>query len=258
MLGYKYTLMIDAATYLLSALVLWRLKWSMALPETRKAVKGFKQNIHSIWKDVSEVLGYLKKSPMLLKINVVFLVGAFAGSSHNLGIPLLAEDINPERQSFYYGLIWGVWGIGSVLATYTIPRLRIIRSEKIYMVFFVCAMFMSLGFISFLSSMVVPVVLAFAFLTGIFDAGFTTLHASLLQKADNYIRGRVFAVGMLLKSLGFALGFFAATMLISKMSMPHMVWVLHGTLITTCLIAIGTSLFHGSKKRQVQVAREGS
>lgn len=256
MLGYKYTLMIDAATYLLSALVLWRLKWNMALPETREAVRGFKQNIYSIRKDISEVLGYLKRAPMLLKINVVFLVGAFAGSSHNLGIPLLAEDISPERQSFYYGLIWGVWGIGSVLATYTIPRLSIIRSEKIYMVFFVCAMFMSLGFISFLSSTVVPVVLAFAFLTGIFDAGFTTLHASLLQKADNYIRGRVFAVGMLLKSLGFALGFFAATMLISNMSMPHMVWILHGTLITTCLIAIGTSLFHSAKKKQVQVAGE--
>lgn len=255
-LGYKYTLMIDAATYLLSALVLWRLKWNMALPETREAVRGFKQNIHSIGKDISEVLGYLKRAPMLLKINVVFLVGAFAGSSHNLGIPLLAEDINPLRQSFYYGLIWGVWGIGSVLATYTIPRLSIIRSEKIYMVFFVCAMFMSIGFISFLSSTVVPVVLGFAFLTGIFDAGFTTLHASLLQKADNYIRGRVFAVGMLLKSLGFALGFFAATMLISNMSMPHMVWILHGTLITTCLIAIGTSLFHSAKKKQVQVAGE--
>ncbi|WP_417899308.1 MFS transporter [Bacillus haimaensis] len=258
MLGYKYTLLIDATTYLLSALVLWRLKWNMALPETREAVRGFKQNIYSIGKDISEVLGYLKKAPMLLKINVVFLVGAFAGSSHNLGIPLLAEDINPERQSFYYGLIWGVWGIGSVLATYTIPRLSIIRSEKIYMVFFVCAMFMSLGFISFLSGTVVPFVLAFAFLTGIFDAGFTTLHASLLQKADNNIRGRVFAVGMLLKSLGFALGFFAATILISNMSMPHMVWILHGTLITTCLVVIGTSLFHALKKKQVQVARESS
>ncbi|MBM7621339.1 MFS family permease [Bacillus tianshenii] len=255
MLGYKYTLLIDAGTYILSAIVLWRLKWNMAVPET-KAIKGVRQNIISIGKDISEVLQYLKRAPMLLKINVVFLIGAFAGSSHNLGIPLLAEDISPERQSFYYGLIWGVWGIGSVLATYTIPRLSIIRSEKIYMVFFVCAMFMSLGFISFLSSTVVPVVLAFAFLTGIFDAGFTTLHASLLQKADNYIRGRVFAVGMLLKSLGFAIGFFAATMLLSNMSMPHMVWILHGTLITTCLIAIGTSLFQSAKKKHVSVAGE--
>ncbi|MCA1319896.1 MFS transporter [Bacillus tianshenii] len=255
MLGYKYTLLIDAGTYILSAIVLWRLKWNMAVLET-KAIKGVRQNIISIGRDISEVLQYLKRAPMLLKINVVFLIGAFAGSSHNLGIPLLAEVINPERQSFYYGLIWGVWGIGSVLATYTIPRLSIIRSEKIYMVFFVCAMFMSLGFISFLSNTVVPVVLVFAFLTGIFDAGFTTLHASLLQKADNYIRGRVFAVGMLLKSLGFAIGFFAATMLLSNMSMPHMVWILHGTLITTCLIAIGTSLFQSAKKKQVSVAGE--
>ncbi len=185
-------------------------------------------------------------------INVVFLVGSFAGSSHNLGIPLLAEQIDGERQSFYYGMIWGVWGIGSVLATYTIPKLKIIRSEKIYSVFFVSAMFMSLGFIIFLSNTFVSIVLFFAFLTGIFDACFTTLHASILQKSDNYIRGRVFAVGMLLKSLGFALGFIVAPILLKALTMPQMVWILHGTLITTSLAVLIAATIWSSKKKQAE------
>jgi len=252
-LGYKYTLMIDAGTYLLSGFVLWRMKWDATTAKKNKElVSGFRNNILSVFTDTREVYRYLKLAPMLLMINVVFLVGSFAGSSHNLGIPLLAEQIDGERQSFYYGMIWGVWGIGSVLATYTIPKLKIIRSEKIYSVFFVSAMFMSLGFIIFLSNTFVSIVLFFAFLTGIFDACFTTLHASILQKSDNYIRGRVFAVGMLLKSLGFALGFIIAPILLKALTMPQMVWILHGTLITTSLAVLIAATIWSSKKKQAE------
>ncbi|WP_404459048.1 MFS transporter [Sutcliffiella horikoshii] len=252
-LGYKYTLMIDAGTYLLSGFVLWRMKWdATTAKKSRELVSGFRNNILSVFTDTKEVYRYLKLAPMLLMINVVFLVGSFAGSSHNLGIPLLAEQIDGERQSFYYGMIWGVWGIGSVLATYTIPKLKIIRSEKIYSVFFVSAMFMSLGFIIFLSNTFVSIVLFFAFLTGIFDACFTTLHASILQKSDNYIRGRVFAVGMLLKSLGFALGFIVAPILLKTLTMPQMVWILHGTLITTSLAVLIAATIWSSKKKQAE------
>ncbi|WP_226680440.1 MFS transporter [Sutcliffiella horikoshii] len=252
-LGYKYTLMIDAGTYLLSGLVLWRMKWdTMAAKKNKELVSGFRNNILSVLTDTKEVYSYLKLAPMLLMINVVFLVGSFAGSSHNLGIPLLAEQIDGERQSFYYGMIWGVWGIGSVLATYTIPKLKIIRSEKIYSVFFLSAMFMSLGFIIFLSNTFVSIVLFFAFLTGIFDACFTTLHASILQKSDNYIRGRVFAVGMLLKSLGFALGFIVAPILLKALTLPQMVWILHGTLITTSIVVLIVASIWSSKKKQAE------
>lgn len=252
-LGYKYTLMIDAGTYLLSGLVLWRMKWdATAAKKNRELVSGFRNNILSVFTDTKEVYNYLKLAPMLLMINVVFLVGSFAGSSHNLGIPLLAEQIDGDRQSFYYGMIWGVWGIGSVLATYTIPKLKIIRSEKIYSVFFLSAMFMSLGFIIFLSNTFVSIVLFFAFLTGIFDACFTTLHASILQKSDNYIRGRVFAVGMLLKSLGFALGFIVAPILLEALTLPQMVWILHGTLITTSIAVLIVASIWSSKKKQAE------
>ncbi|KPB05380.1 MFS transporter [Bacillus sp. CHD6a] len=250
-LGYKYTLMIDAGTYLLSGFVLWRMKWdATATKENKEIVSGFRNNLLSVLRNTREVYRYLKLAPMLLMINVVFLVGAFAGSSHNLGIPLLAEQIDGDRQSFYYGMIWGVWGIGSVLATYTIPKLKIIRSEKIYTVFFLSAMFMSLGFIIFLSNTTVSIILIFAFLTGIFDACFTTLHASILQKSDNYIRGRVFAVGMLLKSLGFALGFVVAPILLKGLTMPQMALILHGTLITTSLVILFVAGNWSNKKRQ--------
>ncbi|MEK3820131.1 MFS transporter [Cytobacillus sp. FSL W8-0315] len=169
---------------------------------------------------------------------MVFLSGAFAGASHNLGIPLLAENIDSSKQSFYYGLIWGVWGIGSVLATMILPKLKSLQGSRLYYACFFTAMLMSAGFITFLSNSSLWIILPFAFLTGIFDACFTTLHATILQKTDNHIRGRIFGVGMLLKSLGFALGFAVAPVLLESLSLSKMVWIFHGSLITTVILVI--------------------
>ena len=47
-----------------------------------------------------------------LIIFVVYLIDTFGSGSHNVGIPLLADLINHENQTFYYGLIWGVSCLG--------------------------------------------------------------------------------------------------------------------------------------------------
>jgi MFS family permease len=238
-LGYQVTLVIDAATYLISAVVLMKMKWQSSGPVTDKEItSGIKEKVFSIGRDLKEVYSFIMSAPELLKVNVVFLVGAFAGASHNLGIPLLAEAINSANQSIYYGLIWGVWGIGSVLATLILPRIKSLQGNRLLFTFFTSAILMSTGFITFLSNVNISIVLSFAFFTGIFDACFTTLHATILQKTDNHIRGRIFGVGMLLKSLGFALGFVVAPVLLEALSLPKMVWIFHGTLISTSILVM--------------------
>jgi MFS family permease len=238
LLGYKVTLVIDAATYLISAVVLLKIKWPSSKGKSLELANGVKQKLIAIGSDLKEVYSFILVAPMLLLVNIVFLVGAFAGASHNLGIPLLAENINASKQSFYYGMIWGVWGIGSVLSTLIIPKLKWLHGDRLYYACFAGTIFMSTGFIVFLSNTNLWIVFSFAFFTGIFDATFTTLHATILQKTDNYIRGRIFGVGMLLKSLGFALGFIVAPILLEYFSLPQMVWMLHGTLITTTLLVL--------------------
>ncbi|MBP3950727.1 MFS transporter [Bacillus suaedae] len=251
-LGYKATLLIDSATYLISALVLVKMRWDSTTEKSPFALSsGLKEKMISVVNDLREVYKYLRLAPMLMMVNIVFLVGAFAGSSHNLGIPLLAETIHFERQGFYYGMIWGVWGLGSVLATMILPRFKWLLEQKLYWVCFVSAILMSTGFIIFLSTTYIWIIFPFAFLTGIFDASFTTLHATILQKSENYIRGRIFGVGMLLKSLGFALGFLVAPFLLERMTMPEMVWILHGTLIITTIIIIFSANSIKTKKKLI-------
>jgi MFS family permease len=238
LLGYKVTLVIDAATYLISAVVLLKIKWPSSKGKSLELANGVKEKLIAIGSDLKEVYSFILVAPMLLLVNIVFLVGAFAGASHNLGIPLLAENINASKQSFYYGMIWGVWGIGSVLSTLIIPKLKWLHGDRLYYACFAGTILMSTGFIVFLSNTNLWIVFSFAFFTGIFDATFTTLHATILQKTDNYIRGRIFGVGMLLKSLGFALGFIVAPILLEYFSLPKMVWMFHGTLITATLLVV--------------------
>ncbi|WP_234410413.1 MFS transporter [Caldalkalibacillus mannanilyticus] len=93
-IGYELTLLIDAGTYLLSTYVLLKLKWETTPARVLPITDGMKQKITAIGSDLKEVVKYLVNVPLLLLLNIVFLVGAFAGSSHNLGIPLLAEIIS--------------------------------------------------------------------------------------------------------------------------------------------------------------------
>ncbi|WP_404347252.1 hypothetical protein LG311_16550 [Sutcliffiella horikoshii] len=57
---------------------------------------------------------------------------------------------------------------------------------------------------------------------------------------------------MLLKSLGFALGFIVAPILLKALTMPQMVWILHGTLITTSLAVLIAATIWSSKKKQAE------
>lgn len=249
--GHQATLIIDGATYILSAIILMRMKWKVSPPkQIHPAAGNIKKVMTSLKSDLKEVNAFILLAPMLLLVNVVFLIGSFAGASHNLGIPLLAEIINDEKQSLYYGLIWGAWGMGSVLATMIMPKISFLNERSIYYACFVSAMLMSAGFITFFSNTNNWIILIFAFVTGIFDATFTTLHAVLLQKTDNHIRGRIFGVGMLLKSLGFALGFVVAPFVLETTSLKWMIWIFHGALIaaTVCIIIISGNV---NKKRKL-------
>lgn len=233
-IGNETVLVLDAVTYLLSAWVLVKMKWP-------SAPKGRGADLAKAWsrwgEDVREVMRYLRERPNLLMINLSVLIGTFAASSHNLGIPLLAEELDPSNQTFFYGMIWGVWGVGNILTTMLLPKWSALR-ERMFLTFYVSALGMSACFITFLSSTSLWIVFPFAFVTGVFDAAYVTLTAAIMQKSEDLIRGRIFGVSMLLRSLGFASGFLVAPLVMNWLTMPQLVWLFHGTFILSTLNAL--------------------
>jgi len=232
-LGFESVLLIDGCTFAISAIVLMRMKWN----HTHVAEgKTFKQPLRQLVSDMREVKTYLWGRPILLLIFLVFLFDTFGSASHNLGVPLLAEQIDVNKQALYYGLIWSVWAFGNVITTYFLPKLAFVK-QYMYRTYFISTVLMSVGFIAIFSTTYLPVVLIFAFLTGLTDACAMTTNSTIMQQCDNQIRGRILGISSLLGKLGFGVGFVVAPMLITLFSLSQMVIILHSSVIIVTIIA---------------------
>lgn len=255
--GYQTVVALDSFSFLLSIAVLLRLRWDPARANIEK-ISG--PQIPAPWhrlrrqlEDLREVKAYLWVRPALLLVFMVYLTDTFGSGSHNLGIPLLAAEMDAERQALFYGLIWAVWGSGNVLTTYLLPHLAWLRGN-LYRVYLISTPFMSLGFIAIFMTNELPWVFTAAFVTGVFDACSVTTATTLFQKSDNWIRGRVFGVSLFLNKMGFGFGFIAAPLVMQTMSLSQMVNVFHGIVITVAVIAVivyqfqsrSTNLVNGS------------
>lgn len=233
-IGYQAVLVFDSLSFLTSAAVLLSLRWT-ATPVVQRVKSG--STTRSFLHDLQEVRGYLWLQPSLLLVFSVYLMDTFGSGSHNLGIPLLAANIDPLRQAYFYGIIWSVWAAGNVLATYLIPKVKWIGGN-LQIACFTTVVMMSLGFISIFMSTNLPMMLFCAFVTGVFDAVAVTSYATMMQQCDNHIRGRVIGISTLTNKLGFAVGFIVAPLLLEKLSLPQMVAVLHGTVILAAVTAL--------------------
>jgi MFS family permease len=248
--GYRVILGIDAFTFFFSAMMIAFTKWT----ETPLKVKSSKgQPIQRLREDLKEVRRYVFQSPVLLIVFLVYLLQTFGAGSHNMGIPILAAELDPQKVTFYQGLIWGVWGVGCIVSTTLLPKIKVISSKKVGAYLF-SAIFMSTGFICTLSTQNLSMILPFALFTGFFDAGCLTLFSTILQTCDNAIRGRVFGVSSLVNRVGFFIGFMIAPGVIGHLGMAHTVWVFHGLVIMTTLsILVSLAYFKVSKKKVINL-----
>ncbi|WP_430509216.1 MFS transporter [Gottfriedia solisilvae] len=226
---YRVIIGIDAFSYFLSAYVLFLFKWENSV----------KNSGNSNWKqwiiDLKEVKNYVFLRPLLLLIFIVFLCQTFTASSHNVGVPILAEELSADHITLYQGLIWGIWGIGGIISTWLIPKFVWLKKHFL-VIYFGTSILMSTGFILFLSTKLLAFILFFAFFTGLFDAAAGTYFSSMIQQTENKIRGRIFGVTNLLNRLGFTLGFVASSLLLKVLTMPHLVWLFHGSMIMIILV----------------------
>ncbi|QSO50823.1 MFS transporter [Alicyclobacillus curvatus] len=239
--GFRFVLVIDGLSYLFSAVALFNLKTDAFNDEKRLGFQKIESkpslSVKSVVGDLTAVLKYLLSNPLLSIVFAGYLVEAFSASAHNLAIPLLAQGLDPHRQTLMYGLIWSVWGVGNVLATVIVPKIRHLH-RHIYLMYWLSGICMSLGFISFLSSQKVAVVLPLALVTGIFDAMSGTVFSVIQQSVDDEMRGRVIGVSTLLNRGGFVVGFLVAPVILRFLSMPQMVQLLHGVNVVAMLVSL--------------------
>lgn len=235
---FRMVLGIDLFSFLLSALMISNTKWDAA-PKKKTLVQP-KKKIHPVneWiRDLVTLKTYLRHQPLLLLVFLIFLTQTFAASAHNTGIPILASLLDRHNIMFYQGLIWGTWGVGSVLSSWVLPKIKKIQSN-LAVAYWVMAIFMSLGFITFLSSKTLVIILPVAFITGLFDSACSTTLSTLIQTCENSVRGRLFGVSSLLNRGGFFIGFLLCPIVMGHLGMAPTVWFFHGLVVTITVVIL--------------------
>jgi MFS family permease len=106
--GYDVAFLLNAASFLLSALALSFLRGSFRAPESREDGEKIDP-----WRDYREGLRYLRRNPLLLGISLVGVGWATGGGAAQILFSLFGEKVF-ARGPAGIGEIWGCAGIGLV------------------------------------------------------------------------------------------------------------------------------------------------
>lgn len=220
--GYSSVIVIDAASFFLSAAVLSRMSWgSGARSEAGGGLPGAPIKAGTPGHETvgfRAALAYLGKEPVLLAISLLALFESISTASHNYGLPFLAQKL-AAGDSLLHGLMWSAMSLGAMGGSYVAARWRTRLVVRLFAASVMLALTVALAFMG-TETMIVLVMLTVA---GLFAGGAQVYGSSLLQQADNEIRGRVIGVQSTLSRIGFFIGFVAAPPLAGQLGLFGMV-----------------------------------
>jgi MFS family permease len=243
-LGYSAAFALDAATFLVSATVLFLLP-----VRTRAAAPGVdggsaKSSGAARW-SARMLLG---TAPVLMAMIALRAVDGLGSSSHNVALPIYSSGLDPDHPATFISQFWATWAIGNIVAQQVIGRVtkRTGRTPG-ERAFALGACVMSAGFIVvFCGLPTAPAVLA-ALVAGAAD-GFTEIvYVSRLQAAPDEQRGRLFGLSASAENTGFGLGMLVSGALLERFSPLQVVAAFHGLAIALCLALLLLLLRQGGR-----------
>ncbi|MFJ9746873.1 MFS transporter [Streptomyces sp. WAC 01325] len=242
-LGYSAAFALDAATFLVSATVLFLLP-----VRTRAATAGTGSA------DSSDAARWtarmlLGTAPVLMAMIAVRAVDGLGSSSHNVALPIYSSGLDPDHPATFISQFWATWAIGNIVAQQVIGRVTK-KSGRTpgERAFALGACVMSAGFIVvFCGLPTVPAVIA-ALIAGAAD-GFTEIvYVSRLQAAPDEQRGRLFGLSASAENTGFGLGMLVSGALLEAFSPLQVVAAFHGLAIALCLALLLVLLGRGGTR----------
>ncbi|MEU8756452.1 MFS transporter [Streptomyces chartreusis] len=229
-LGYSAAFALDAATFLVSATVLF------LLPVRTKAAAAGTGSADSSDAARWTARMLLGTAPVLMAMIAVRAVDGLGSSSHNVALPIYSSGLDPDHPATFISQFWATWAIGNIVAQQVIGRVTK-KSGRTpgERAFALGACVMSAGFIVvFCGLPTVPAVIA-ALVAGAAD-GFTEIvYVSRLQTAPDEQRGRLFGLSASAENTGFGLGMLVSGALLEAFSPLQVVAAFHGLAIALCL-----------------------
>ncbi|MFJ8538969.1 MFS transporter [Streptomyces sp. NPDC093591] len=230
-LGYSAAFALDAATFLVSATVLFLLP--VRTRAATDAVAGATAKSSGAARWTARML--LGTAPLLMAMIAVRAVDGLGSSSHNVALPIYSSGLDPDHPATFISQFWATWALGNIVAQQVIGRVtKKTGRTPGERAFALGACVMSAGFIVVFSGLpTVPAVIA-ALVAGAAD-GFTEIvYVSRLQTAPDEQRGRLFGLSASAENTGFGLGMLVSGALLETFSPLQVVASFHGLAIVLC------------------------
>ncbi|MGZ4107369.1 MAG: MFS transporter [Tumebacillaceae bacterium] len=232
LVSYNTIFIIDACSYLLSAANLI----SLPIQTNEARVGGVKKN--PLLEEIRTTFGYVRTMPILLSVMTIRLVDALGSSSHNVGMPVFSKLLDPDRPSFYMGIIWAAWALGNLIGGVTIARYLKARNNEALneRAFGIATFFMSVFFIAIFWANTIYLLIPFAIIAGFWDGICTICFTSRVQQVPDEKRGRVFGVVSTFSTVGFGLGMVICSPLFDHYKPAVIVSYMHGLPMVMSLV----------------------
>ncbi|MEU4569586.1 MFS transporter [Micromonospora sp. NPDC023956] len=263
-LGYHVAFLVDAATYLLSALLL--LPVARRTPAVdrpagpgrptdtgpgRSTAAGSAPGRFALLRAVAPVV------PAMIAVRAADALGS---ASHNIGLPVYATLVRPDSPATFAAVFTTAWAAGSLLAGRWAAR-RARRARRAgggptELPFGVATCLMSVCFVLAFTGLpvwlLVPVTLAAGAADGYAEISYTTR----LQAVDADLRPRLFGFASAAQNAGFGLGMIVCAALLDRFPPLPVVGAAHGLALAVALafLVVHVRLRAAARRQPAEVA----
>ncbi|RLK58012.1 MFS transporter [Actinokineospora cianjurensis] len=244
--GYPVAFLIDAATFVVSAVVLLSTPLRFPGRSEAPAAKGGLPGRAAVVA--------LAAAPAVLAIVLIRLVDAFGSASHQVGVPVHATQVHPGDPAVFVGGFWAAWAVGLFLAHRVANRVYRGDLRRGAWGFVVGTAVMSLAFIGAFTDAAYPLVLLLLVVAGLAD-GFTEIsYTTRVQAEPEPARGQYFGLVAMAENAGFGIGVLVAGGLLDAWRPLTVVGLMHGVVVVVALTYLATTLLRRRTTREVPTA----
>ncbi|MGC4892481.1 MFS transporter [Micromonospora sp. DT31] len=246
LLGYHTAFLLDAASYVLSALLLTRVgAWrSAAVPHSRATDRPRRPALRHALSGVA---------PVVLAMVAVRTLDAFGSASHNVGLPVYATLTRPDAPASFAAVFTAAWAVGSLSVSRLLAR-RPAPTSPAAFGFATCAMsvLFVLAFTGPAMWLLVVVVVAAGMADGYAEISYTTR----LQNVEPSRRAHLFGLAGACQNAGFGIG-----MIISAFALEHLapfavIAAAHGLALAAAAAFLATRLRPPDRRPHRPVAQK--
>ncbi len=229
--GFETVFALNAATYLLAALLIVPLRFEAATvnhaPE-RGEWSALKQGLRS--------------APVIAAMLAVTMADTLGSAAHNVGFPIISRLLTPDSASTTLGLMLAVWASGKLLGARIASRLKRSDNGDLQRRYFLGVALMSCGFILMFQQHSLYGLLLFSLPAGLGDGISEVSLMSRLQREPEQLRLPIFSFLTLLQMTGFGIGMLIAAPFYEWWTPGAVVMLFHGiplgTLLAVKLLAL--------------------